>query len=95
LVYCRHGSIIERDAYVNQLRCNFLDVRIAKKKKKGTQGLKKSYMQQQWATVSLTVFFTPPLNNCMGKVVIYFSPVKMLPVSEKYAGGAHKRLSNV
>ena len=52
-------------------------------------------MQQQWATVSLTVFFTPPLNNCMGKVVIYFSAVKLLPVSEKYAVGAHKRLSNV
>ena len=45
LIYCRHGiietSIIERDAYVNQLRCNFLDVRIAKKKKKGLRLVKK------------------------------------------------------
>jgi hypothetical protein len=73
----------------------FQYIGIAKKKKKGTQGFAKRLHEIAWATVSSTIFSTPPFGNCMGKSVIYFSPVKLLPAPENYTAGEHKNLSNV
>ena len=69
---------------------------IAKKKKKGTQGFSKRLHATVWAMVSSTIFSTPPpFGNCMGKVVICFSPLKLLPAPEICTGGDHKMPSNV
>ena len=85
MIYCRHGiietSIIERDAYVNQLRCNFLDVRIAKKKKKGLRLVKKGLLTNRMGNNSINFLLPTPFDNWGSNGVIYFSPVKLLPVN--------------
>ena len=73
----------------------FLDVRIAKKKKKGTRLVKKGLLTKRMGNISIKFFLPNPFDNWGSKGVIYFSPVKLLPASEKSAGVAHERPSNV
>ena len=68
----------------------FLVIRKTKKKEKGVQGFAKRLYNTEWATVLSTIFSTPPFGNWMGKGVIYFSPVKLLPAPEIYTRGEHE-----
>ena len=67
---------------------------IAKKKKKGTQGFAKRLHTQHGQRFHQQ-FSPPPFGNSMGKGVICFSPLKLLPAPEIYTGGDHKMPSNV
>ena len=73
----------------------FLDVRIAKKKKKGTRLVKKGLLTKRMGNISINFFLPNPFGNWGSKGVIYFSPVKLLTESKESAGGAHERPSNV
>ena len=75
--------------------CNFWLLGTAKKKKKGLRVLKKGFYANSMGNSFINNFFPTPFDNCMGKGVIYFFPVKLLPAPEKYTGGDHKMLSNV
>ena len=79
----------------NLLRRIFFGSQLSKKKKKGTRLVKKGLLTKRMGNISINFFLPNPFDNWGSKGVIYFSPVKLLPVSEKYAGGAHKRPSNV
>ena len=69
---------------------------IAKEKKKGIQGFAKRLHATAWATVHQQFSPPPPpFDNCMGKGVICFSPLKLLPAPAIYTGGDHELLSNV
>ena len=73
----------------------FLDVRIAKKKKKGTRLVKKGLLTKRMGNISINFFLPNPFGNWGSKGVIYFSPVKLLIGSKNSAGGVHERPSNV
>ena len=64
--------------------------------KKGVQGFLKWLPVTVWATVWQKFSLPPPpFGICMGKGVICFSPLKLLPAPEIYTGGDHKMPSNV
>ena len=67
---------------------------IAKKKKKRDSGFCKKVACNRMGNGFINNFLQPPFGNCMGKGVICFSPVKLLPAPEKYTGGDHKMPSN-
>ena len=73
----------------------FLDIRIAKKKKKGTRLVKKGLLTKRMGNISINFFLPNPFGNWGLKGVIYFSLVKLLIKSKKSAGGAHEWPSNV
>ena len=79
----------------NLLRCIFFGSQLSKKKKKGTRLVKKELLTKRMGNISIDFFLPNPFDNWGSKGVIYFSPVKLLPASEKSAGVAHERPSNV
>jgi len=61
-----------------------------------SQGYAKRLHVTAWTTVRQQFSLPPPpFCNCMGKGVICFSPLKLLPAPTIYTGGDHKLLSNV
>ena len=73
-----------------------MDIRIAKKKKKGTRLVKKKgLLTKRMGNISINFFLPNPFDNWGSKGVIYFSPVKLLPESKESTGVAHERPSNV
>ena len=78
------------------LRCNFSVYRDSKEEEKRGPGFCKTVACYSMGNGSATIFSTPPpFGNCMGKGVICFSPLKLLPAPEIYTGGDHKMPSNV